>query len=60
MVINRQAAFTLLENSYLREKLQQLSQERDSLMQDLAQAQEELNLINSDSYIVAHRRSMEY
>jgi signal transduction protein with GAF and PtsI domain len=60
MVINRQAAFTLLENTYLREMLQELSQQRDSLLQELADLQQEMNLINSDSYIVAHRRSMEY
>jgi signal transduction protein with GAF and PtsI domain len=60
MVINRQAAFTLLENTYLREMLQELSQQRDSLLLELADLQQEMNLINSDSYIVAHRRSMEY
>jgi len=60
MVINRQAAFTLLENTYLREMLQELSQQRDSLLLELADLQQEMNLINSDSYIVAHRRSLEY
>jgi signal transduction protein with GAF and PtsI domain len=60
MVINRQAAFTLLENTYLREMLQELSQQRDSLLLELADLQQEMNLVNSDSYIVAHRRSLEY
>jgi hypothetical protein len=59
MIINRQAAFTLLENTYLREMIQELSQQRDSLVQELADAQQELHM-SSDSYAKPLRHQMEY
>ena len=60
MVINRQAAFTLLENSYLREMLKELNDQKNALVMELAEAQEQLDMLNSDGFIATHRRQMEY